>query len=267
MQTSSPQKSAATYFIPAGIALLCLTAIGLLQTPQLQRLKTQSQTATVAALQREMEQEKVRLSLLKKTPSFGFENAIANWTFLNFLQYFGDTPARNKTDFTLSPDYFEVVLERDPYFINAYTFLSTSTAMYAGLPDRSVTIARRGLSSLKPNVPPDSYYAWRQLGIDELLFLGDADAAKRSFQMAATWARQSTEPNSDRVASLSEQTVAFLANNPNSKSAQVAAWSMVLTTAPDKRTHDIAIGQIERLGGKVTANPNGTFSIRPPAKD
>jgi hypothetical protein len=41
----------------------------------------------------------------------------------------------------------------------------------------------------------------------------------------------------------------------------------VLTTAPDKRTHDIAIGQIERLGGKVIANPNGTFSIQPPAQD
>jgi hypothetical protein len=263
----SERASSEKFFIPAGIALLCLTAIGLLQIPQLQRLKTQSQTAAPAELQRDIEQEKVRLSLLKKTPSFGFENAIADWTFLNFLQYFGDTPARTKTDFTLSPDYFEVVLERDPYFINAYTFLSTSTALYAGLPDRSVTIARRSLSSLKPNVPPHSYTAWRQLGIDELLFLGDAQAAKRSFERAASWARQSTDPESAQVASLSEKTAAFLANNPNSKTAQVAAWSMVLTTAPDKRTHDIAISQIQQLGGKVIPNPNGTFSIQPPAKD
>jgi hypothetical protein len=263
----SPKNSSDKLFIPAGVALLCLSAIGFLQMPQLQRLKTQSQTATVTEIRREMEQEQARLSLLKKTPSFGFDNAIADWTFLNFLQYFGDAPARAKTDFTLSPDYFEVVLDRDPYFLNAYTFLSTSSAMYAGLPDRSTAIARQGLSSLKPNVPPQSYYAWRQLGIDELLFLGDSQAAKKSFETAASWARQSTVPGSDRIASLSEQTAAFLAQNPNSKTAQVAAWSMVLTTAPDKRTHEIAIGQIERLGGKVIANPNGTFSIQPPAKD
>lgn len=255
------------HYIPAGIALLCLTLVGLIQMPQLQRLKTKSQTATVESLQRNIEQEQVRLTLLKKLPAFGFDNLLADWTFLNFLQYFGDAPARAKTDFTLSPDYFEVILGRDPYFLNAYTFLSTSSALYAGLPERSVAIARKGLSSLKPNVPPESYYAWRQLGIDELLFLGDAQAARKSFETAASWAKQSSVPGSDRVAALSERTAAFLANNPHSKTAQVAAWAMVLTNASDKRTQDTAILKIEALGGKVILNPNGSFAIQPPTKD
>lgn len=254
-------------FIPAGIALLCLTLIGLIQMPQLQRLKTQSQTANAEEIQRTVEQEQVRLTLLKKMPVFGFDNVLADWTFLNFLQYFGDAPARAKTDFTLSPDYFEVILDRDPYFLSAYTFLSTSSALYAGLPERSVAIARQGLSSLRPNVPPESYYAWRQLGIDELLFLGDAQAARKSFETAASWAKQSSVPGSDRVAALSERTAAFLANNPDSKIAQVAAWSMVLTNVSDKRTHETAILRIEALGGKVIPKPNGTFAIQPPAKD
>ncbi|MBW4514452.1 MAG: hypothetical protein KME11_04440 [Timaviella obliquedivisa GSE-PSE-MK23-08B] len=261
------EKSAKRQFIPAGIALLCLTLIGLIQMPQLERLKTQSQTATVESLRQHVEQEQVRLTLLKKLPAFGFDNVLADWTFLNFLQYFGDAPARAKTDFTLSPDYFEVVLGRDPYFLNAYTFLSTSSALYAGMPERSVAIARQGLSSLQPNVPPESYYAWRQLGIDELLFLGDAQAAKKSFETAASWARQSSAPGSDRVAALSEQTAAFLANNPESKTAQVSAWAMVLMNASDKRTHDTAISKIQALGGKVIPNPNGTFAIQPPTKD
>jgi len=253
--------------LPAAIALLCLPLIGLLQMPQLQRLKTQSQTASVEDVQRNTKQEQVQLALLKKLPVFGFDNLLADWTFLNFLQYFGDAPARAKTDFTLSPDYFEVILGRDPYFLNAYTFLSTSSALYAGLPERSVAIARQGLSSLKPNVPPGSYYAWRQLGIDELLFLGDAQAAKKSFETAASWASQSSVPGSDRVAAQSQQTATFLANNPDSKTAQVAAWAMVLTSAPDKRTHDTAIRQIESLGGRVVPNSNGTFAVLSPAKD
>ncbi|NJR39245.1 MAG: hypothetical protein HC781_10985 [Leptolyngbyaceae cyanobacterium CSU_1_4] len=253
--------------MPASIVLLCLTLIGWIQLPQLERLKTQSQSATAESLRRSADQEQVRLTLLKKIPAFGFDNVLADWTFLSFLQYFGDAPARAKTDFTLSPDYFEVVLGRDPYFLSAYTFLSTSSALYAGLPERSVAIARQGLSSLKPNVPPESYYAWRQLGIDELLFLGDAQAAKRSFETAASWARQSSVPGSDRVAALSQKTAAFLANNPESKTAQVAAWSMVLTNASDKRTHDTAISKIEALGGRVALQPNGTFAIQPPTKD
>ncbi len=263
----SAKYPAENRFIPVGIALLCLTLIGLIQMPQLERLRTKSQTATIESLRQNVEQEQVRLTLLKKVPAFGFDNLLADFTFLNFLQYFGDVPARAKTDFTLSPDYFEVILGRDPYFLSAYTFLSTSSALYAGLPERSVAIARQGLSSLKPNVPPGSYFAWRQLGIDELLFLGDAQAARKSFETAASWARQSSVPGSDRVAAQSEKTAAFLAHNPDSKTAQVAAWAMVLTSASDRRTHDTAILKIKSLGGNVISKPDGTFAIQPPAKD
>jgi hypothetical protein len=256
-----------TPFIPAGIALLCIAAIFCLQTPQLQRLKTQSQTATTPELQRTAALEQTRLKLLKTLPTFGFDNLIADWTFLNFLQYFGDQPARAKTDYTLSPDYFEVILNRDPYFINAYTFLSTSSALYAALPERSVAIAQNSLAALKPNTPPGSYYAWRQLAIDQLLFLGDAAAAQKSFETAANWAKQAATPESDRVATLSLQTAAFLSRNPTSKTAQVAAWAMVLSNVSDKRTRDIAIQRIQALGGKIIANPNGTFGIQSPATD
>jgi hypothetical protein len=254
-------------FIPAGIAILCIAAICCLQFPQLQRLKTQSQAATPAELQRTTATEQARLKLLKTTPAFGFDNLLADWTFLNFLQYFGDESARTKTDYSLSPDYFEIILDRDPYFIKAYTFLSTSSALYAALPERSVAIARHNLTALKPNVPPGSYYAWRQLAIDELLFLGDAQAARQSFETAASWAEQAATPEGDRVASLSRQTAAFLANNPNSKTAQVAAWAMVLTNAPDPRTRNIAVQRIEALGSKIIPNPNGTFGIQPPKAD
>ncbi len=41
-------------------------------------------------------QEAIRLDLLKKSPTFGFNNVIADWTFLNFLQYYGDTPYEKK---------------------------------------------------------------------------------------------------------------------------------------------------------------------------
>jgi hypothetical protein len=254
------------FHIPAGIALLCVAAIAALQISQLRQLNAKSQ-ASAATIQQNVNTERIRLKLLKNMPAFGFDNVLADWTFLNFLQYFGDQPARAKTGYTLSPDFFEVVLDRDPYFINAYTFLSTSSAMYAGLPERSTAIAIQGLTSLKPNVPPTSYYAWRQLGIDQLLFLGDAKAAQKSFETAADWANQSSAPDSDRVAALSTQTAAFLANNPNSKTAQVAAWVMVLTNAPDQGTQKIAASRITALGGKITTNPNGSFSVTPPAQD
>jgi hypothetical protein len=274
MQTS-PRFSASPAFRRSWQALLtlgflcaCIALIGWLQWPQLQALQNRGQTASATEIQRDVERERVRLAFLQKTPTFGFDNLIADWTFLNFLQYFGDAPAREKTDYSLSPDYFEVILRRDPYFLQAYTFLSTSTSLYAGLPERSVQIMQESLKSLeRPNVPPESFFAWRQLGIDQLLFLGDGKAARESFLQAADWATQSPLPGSREIAALSQQTADFLAKKPDSRTAQVAAWAMVLSNAPDDRTRQTATQRIEALGGKVMIGADGTLSIQPPARD
>jgi hypothetical protein len=266
MQTrlQQPWRQAFVAFL---IICASIAAIGWLQWPQLLQLKAGSQIVSVEELERQADQERLRLSLLEKMPTFGFNNLIADWTFLSFLQYFGDEPARLKTDYGLSPDYFEVILSRDPYFTQAYTFLSTSGSIYAGKPEQATEIMQRGLQSLKPNVPPDSFYAWRQLGIDQLLFLGDSKAAQQSFLTSAQWAAQSSLPGSREAAVFSQRTADFLAANPNSKSAQVAAWAMVLTNAPDNRTRKTAIERIRILGGQVIQNPNGSFGVQPPAKD
>jgi hypothetical protein len=246
------------------ILTACVMAIAGLQVPQLQWLKTRSDRVSVTEIRRDIEAETLRLTLLEKLPSLGFDNLIADWTFLNFLQYFGDETARRKTDYRLSPTYFDVILGHDPAFVQAYTFLSTSAALYAGQPEKSTAIMKKSLEALNPVAPPGSYYAWRQLGIDQLLFLGDAGAARQSFATAAQWA---TIQGNSEVAYLSQQTANFLAKNPNSKVAQASAWVMVLMSAPDDRTRKTAIEKVEALGGKILPNPDGSYRIQLPTKD
>lgn len=255
------------WLLPLLLVAICITAIGAMQTPRLAQLKLESQTISAAKIDRGTQAEAARLALLKKMPPFGFDNLLASWTFLNFVQYFGDSAARAKSDYRLSPDYFEIILDRDPRFVQAYPFLSTSSSLYAGLPERSTAIMERSLAQLKPNLPPDAFYGWRQLGIDQLLFLGDSAAARRSFETAAAWAKQSSLPGSDQVAAFSEQTAAFLARNPNSKSAQVAVWAMVLTNAPDDRTRKTALDRIQSLGGQVIPEADGSFRVVAPPQD
>jgi hypothetical protein len=246
------------------VILICVVAIGGLQIPRLHQLRRASETLDIQTLRQQVEVEAVRLNLLQQVPTFGFDNLLADWVFLNFLQYFGDEPARDKTDYSLSPDYFEVILGHDPYFLGAYVYLSTSSTIYAGMPERSVAIMEKSLRSMKPNVPPDSYFAWRQKGIDELLFLGDAKAAQQSFEMAAEWASQSSLEGSDRIAESSRQTAQFLAKNPDSKAAQISAWTMVLSSTPDERTRQVAIERIEALGARILPTPDGSFQIQVP---
>lgn len=252
---------------PSLVALTCAALIGTTQLPQLRKISTKTSTASVPVLQQEIAAEKLRLNLLEKLPTFGFSNLLADWVFLNFLQYFGDDEVREKTGYELSPEYFEVILSRDPYFLDGYFFLSGSTALYAGMPERSVALMNRSLEQLSPQVPPKSYYVWRYKGIDELLFLGDSKAAQHSFAMAAKWASTYTDPESQSVAEFSRRTAQFLARNPRSKFAQVAAWSQVLGNATDDRTRQIAVKRIRALGGDVVTGPDGTSRIKTPPRD
>lgn len=252
---------------PSLVAIVCATLIGATQLPQLRKISTKTSTPPVAVLERELAAEKLRLNLLEKIPTFGFSNLLADWVFLNFLQYFGDDEARAKTGYALSPEYFEVILSRDPYFLDGYFFLSGSTSLFAGMPKRSVNLMNRSLQHLSPKVPPKAYYAWRYKGIDELLFLGDAKAAQRSFEMAANWASTYTDSESQSIAAFSRRTAQFLARNPESKFAQVATWSQVLSNATDDRTRQIAVERIRALGGDVVTGADGIPKIKFPPRD
>lgn len=245
----------------------CILGVSLIQFPRLQELIKSNQFASLEALEKEIKSETIRINLLKKMPSFGYDNFIADLAYLNFLQYFGDDEVRDKTGYSLSPEYFEVILERDPRFLAAYRGLSISTSLYAAMPERAIAISEKGLKSLSPSVPEKSYYVWRYKGIDELLFLGNAQAAQQSFATAANWASKFSDPESQLIANTSQKTAEFLSRNPNSKYAQISTWSMVLNNQVDETNRKRAIREIEALGGKVVTTPEGTQKIVFPPKD
>ncbi|MBE9001661.1 hypothetical protein IQ274_26495 [Nostoc sp. LEGE 12447] len=249
------------------IICVSILGIGLIQFPQLQTLIDRKQSASLESLKKEIKSEHLRLNFLKKMPTFGYDNLIADLIYLNFLQYFGDDEVRDKTGYSLSPEYFEVILERDPRFLAAYQSLSISTSLYAAMPERTIALSEKGLKSISPSVPERSYYVWRYKGVDELLFLGNAKAAQQSFAMAANWASKFSDPESQLIANTSQRTAEFLSRNPNSKYAQISTWSMVLNNHADERTQKRAIKEIEALGGKIVTTPEGTNKIIFPPKD
>jgi hypothetical protein len=249
------------------VACVCILGVSLIQFPQLQKLINSKQSVSLETLEKEIKSEKLRLNFLKKAPSFGYDNFIADLVYLNFSQYFGDDEVRDKTGYSLSPEYFEVILERDPRFLAAYRSFSISTSLYAAMPERAIALSEKGLKSLSPFVPEKSYYVWRYKGIDELLFLGNYQAAQKSFATAANWASNFSDAESQGVADSSRKTAEFLSRNPNSKYAQISTWSMVLNNQVDERTQKRAIREIEALGGKVITTLEGTHKILFPPKD
>ncbi|AKG22830.1 hypothetical protein [Calothrix sp. 336/3] len=254
-------------FATVGVACLCIAGFCGLQLPQMQRLSRSQQNISLEALNTELKHESLRLKFFRKVPAFSFDNLLANWVYLNYLQYFGDDASRDKTGYALSPEYFEIIIKHDPRFLDSYVALSTSTGMFAGMPEKSINLMQQGLKSLSPQVPKRSYYVWRQKGTDELLFLGNSQSAKKSFSQAANWASQHQDEESQQISNMSRSTAEFLERNPNSKFAQIATWAMVLNSSMDSRAKRRAIKAIESLGGKVTPNPDGTNKIKLPQQD
>jgi tetratricopeptide (TPR) repeat protein len=238
-----------------------------LQVPQLAALKQPNRSLTNSELQQEQAKAKIELAIAKTLPAFGYKNMVANWHFMNFLQYFGDSEVRRQAGYGLALDYFDAILDRDPRFLYAYYYLSNTGSLYAGQPEKSVALMDRGLKSLTPQVPDRSYYIWRLKAVDELLFLGKVPAARSSMLTAAQWAQQHPDGESQFVAQLSQTTANYLARNPKSKQAQFDAWNMVLNAAVDKPVTDRAIAEIRALGGKVTTTPTGVFKVEAPLRD
>lgn len=245
-----------------GLSFSLVATLGLIQRAE---LKATDQKEYITSLDSYQKQEEInmtsRLRVFRDLPSFGFRNTMANWAFVQFLLYFGDDEARQASGYKLNPDFFEGIVEHDPFFTKFYIFLSGSVTTYSGLPERTVEIMDKGLNHLAPNKPVDSYYVWRYKAADELLFLGKGSDAQHSYEMAAKWAAQSKDVNSSLISQLSSQTASFLSKDPDSKIARIDSWASILTSALDDNTRKRAISKIQELGGNVIIAENGQLQI------
>ncbi|MEG4492124.1 hypothetical protein [Microcoleus sp. D3_18_C4] len=219
------------------------------------------------AAQQEAQQEALRLKMLKTIPSFGFDNLIADWTFLKFLQYFGDDEARDVTGYNMSQDYFDIVTQRDPRWADIYLFLSTAISFYQGKPETAVNFIERGTSalSLSPQLHSQSWIVWRTKGIDELLLLGDIPESIRSHEMAADWVEKN--PEWQKLAPMFRATAEYLRRDPDSVPVRFNAWSTVYAQTTDKLVRQRARQALVKLGAQVQKDQDGKESfILPPRK-
>ncbi|MEA5466096.1 hypothetical protein [Leptothoe sp. PORK10 BA2] len=233
-----------------------------LQFSYLKSLKDDTSQLSNSRLTQQELSRTLNLNALKLLPAFGFENILADWIFLNFIQYFGEADTRKITGYSASPLFFDVLIDRDPRFVGSYLYLVNSVSMYAGQPQESIRLMEKGLATMLPTAPDRSYFVWRYKATDEMLFIGDNKAAQESFRTAANWAEQSSDEDAQLTAKLSRQTAAFLETNPNSTPALISGWMNVLSRAIDDNIRQEAIAQIEKLGGEVLLAQDGQVTVR-----
>jgi hypothetical protein len=224
---------------------------------------------TLTDYQKEENETARQVSLLHRMPAIGFDNLIADWIYLNFIQYFGDTEARQKTGYSLLPDYLAGVVKRDPHFVEALILIEVGNSLFAGLPQQSVALLEQALEQIQPKFISRlrPYYLWRYKGNNELLFLGDVAQAKKSYQKSIEWAAVYDDQDSRKIQAISQKSLASLNKNSGSKSARIGAWVNILSNTPDPKTVDRVIQEIEQLGGEVTLLAGGRITVKVPDED
>ena len=201
----------------------------------------------------------------KQIPSFGLNNLIADLTFLKFVGYFGDGEARLVTGYSTVTDYFEDIVNRDPNFIQSHLVMSASNSLFAGRPDKTINLINQALETVDPKVPNYPFLLWTYKAADETLFLGDLEAAKHSYEMAARWARQHKEVElGNEMAKRYDKTANYLASDPDPTEAQFAAWMSILYGTKDSKTQEHILDRLKDLGAEVNVSPDGKFKIKPP---
>lgn len=218
---------------------------------------------SAASFKQSEQQEGLRLKMLKTFPTFGFDNLVADWTFLKFLQYFGDDEARDVTGYRLSVDYFDIITRHDPRWVDIYPFLSIAVSFYQAKPEIAVKLMERGTGALSPQIDPQAWRVWRNKGLDELLLLGDTNESARSHEMAAQWVEAT--PEGQKLAPIFRATADFLRRDPDSVPVRFAAWSSVYYQTSDKLVRMRARQALVKLGAVVQKDRNGneTFSLPP----
>jgi hypothetical protein len=145
------------FVIPTLILFLSYGIIVRLQLNRLSQLESKaSQVRSKTEYLREEKQTQASLQLLSKLPTFGFDNLVSDWSFLNFLQYFGDDQARPQTKYRITPDFFRVIVDRDPRFLAIYPYLCQCLALWW------TARAIRPSASTGDKIHP-SFYAGRSL--------------------------------------------------------------------------------------------------------
>lgn len=189
------------------------------------------------------------LNLRKKIPSFGFDNLVADSIYLEFIQYFGDKTARKVTGYSLVPEYFALIAERDPQFIQAHITLSTANSMYAGKADQTIELMNQILQTT-PEKTKNLHLIWSLKATDETIFLGKIETAQNSYLQAVKSALQQNYSQQSSAVKFNQAKAEFLATNPNPIPAQIIAWNSVLPYVVKEAEQEIIRDRIASLEAK-----------------
>lgn len=119
---------------------------------------------------------------LAKFVSLGFDRLVADYFWLSFIGYLGDSEKRKHDHFALAERYIDLIIALDPQFIEAYWFAAFTVGGDMHDPDRAARILEIGIEN-----NPENWYLPFIAGMNQYLYAGDELAAARFYRIASKY--------------------------------------------------------------------------------
>jgi tetratricopeptide (TPR) repeat protein len=209
--------------------VICLGLIGVLQWPRSDLSKRTDSVLTAPPVLPKAEAIKPFL--------FGMDNLVADWYWLQYVQYFGDSAAREKTNFDYCDDYLELITALDPKFVKAYAAASYAVAGMQENPDKALKILARGIQ-INP-AAEGSWELYRNYAGVAFLYKKDLATAAKYFTKAAD------APGAPVVF---RSFAAAFYNKMNDKERAISLWVQYYREAPTQYLKDKTKKKLTDLG-------------------
>ena len=115
-----------------------------------------------------------------KLCSLGFDQLIADFYWLSFIQYFGSSAERLGDNSSLAFNYLDITTSLDPYFVQPYWFAPFTVGSEMNRPDLAKKLIDRGIQANQNN-----WYLPYIAGINQYLFAHNEIEAAKYYRMAA----------------------------------------------------------------------------------
>jgi tetratricopeptide (TPR) repeat protein len=228
---TNPSRSRPSSFSVLALAstVFCLGLIAALQWPRSDLSKRTDSVLTAPPVLPKAEAIKPFL--------FGLDNLVADWYWLQYVQYFGDTEAREKTNFDYCDDYLELITALDPKFVKAYAAASYAVAGMQDNPDKALKILAQGIK-LNP-ATEGSWELYRNYAGVAFLYKKDLPTAAKYFTKAA---------DAPGAPAVFRSFAAAFYSKMNNKERAISLWVQYYREAPTQDLKDKTRKKLIDLG-------------------
>lgn len=193
-----------------------------------------------------------------KMLSLGFDQLLADFYWLCFVQYMGDTEARKIDHYADAEKYADIVASLDPKFLKVYYFSAFIIGSEQHRPDLAAEIIDRGIAANQ-----DNWYLPFIAGINQYLYAHDEVRAAKYYRMAAKfpdapkWLGRQAEILEAKIPSLIKETNVWDSIYRSSSDSVVreraraklaTLWLTVYKTSPSPEIRKRALQQLHELG-------------------